>query len=236
MKEIEVNNVTKIFTDRNDKTIALKDIRFTVEKGEFVSIVGKTGSGKSTLLKILARIHRKYEGDVFIRGINLKNASEQIGYVPQNPSLLPWKTVEENVLLPFEVKKADPDKGVVSNALKMVEMIKQKHLYPIQLSGGMQKRASLARSIAASSDILLLDEPFGSLDEITQDNLAKSLIGIWKKQKLTIIMVTHNISKAILCSSRVLCLKDHCICKDVRIDKKDGQDFEKICKRVKETL
>jgi NitT/TauT family transport system ATP-binding protein len=191
--------------------VAVEGLDFTVRRGEFVSLLGPSGCGKSTLLRTIARLVPVASGKVVLRDPNLR-----IGFMFQKPLLLPWRTTLDNVLLPVEIQLGgsvvdQTDQVRARRMLDMVQLGDFADAYPHQLSGGMQQRAALARALMSDPDILLLDEPFGALDELTREVLNEELIRIWQSNATrlqTIIMVTHSIPEAVTMSDRVIVLTD----------------------------
>jgi NitT/TauT family transport system ATP-binding protein len=194
---------------RFDSVVAIEKLDFTVRRGEFVSLLGPSGCGKSTLLKAIARLVPVASGRIVLRDPNLR-----IGFMFQKPLLLPWRTTLDNVLLPVEIQLGgsvvDPtDRQRARRMLDLVGLGDFVDAYPYQLSGGMQQRAALARALIGDPDILLLDEPFGALDELTREVLNEELIRIWQSGDTrlhTVIMVTHSIPEAVTMSDRVIVL------------------------------
>jgi NitT/TauT family transport system ATP-binding protein len=187
-------------------TVAIDSLSLTVRRGEFVSLLGPSGCGKSTLLKVIAGLVEPTSGKI------VRPGEGRIGFMFQKPLLLPWRTTLDNVLLPIEIARAAFDPLDRRNALRMLELVRLAdfaHAYPHQLSGGMQQRAALARALMCDTDVLLLDEPFGALDELTRDVLNEELIGIWRSKETrlnTVLMVTHSIPEAVTMSDRVAVL------------------------------
>lgn len=188
--------------------IILDHIDLKVGKGEFVSLIGPSGCGKSTLLKMISSLSPVTQGELTIDGISPENAREEMAFIFQEATLLPWRTVTKNIELPLEVR------GVASSkrsevAAKMRSLVGLDHVpdhYPRQLSGGMKMRVSIARALSLTPKILLLDEPFGALDEMTRDRLNEELIGIREQQKFTAFFVTHSVAEAVFLSSRIIVL------------------------------
>lgn len=209
---IEFINVTKRFPLRNkrDKSVtAVENINLTVKRGEFVTIVGASGSGKTTILKLISGIIQPTTGLVRIGGEPVHNLRRDTGNVFQKPILLPWRNVLRNVLLPLEVVRGEVRREDIKRALDLIELMGLKgyeDLYPGELSGGMQQRVAIARALILDPQILLLDEPFVSLDSITRERLNLLLLDIWKATGKTIVFVTHSISEAVLLSTRIVVL------------------------------
>ncbi|HXF64478.1 MAG TPA: ABC transporter ATP-binding protein [Caldilineaceae bacterium] len=205
---VELGNVYKVFGDGATGVTALQDISLTIEQGEFVSIVGPSGCGKSTLLRIIADLVPPTRGAVRVNGKAPQQArlDRDYGFVFQAPTLLEWRTVLKNVELPLEVMQTGKGEGR-ARALKMLEMVGLKDFqnhYPWQLSGGMQQRASIARALAFDPSLLLMDEPFGALDEFTRERMNLELLDIWQKTHKTLVFITHSIPEAVFLSSRVV--------------------------------
>lgn len=211
MSYIKISHVSKYFKRRSKSTQALHDIQFEFQKGTFVSIIGPSGCGKSTLLRIVGGLIEADEGEVTIGGLTPKEAQKrkQFGFVPQSPALFPWRTVLENMNLPCEVNT----KNVTISAeerispvqlLESVGLSDFKHSYAKELSGGMQQRVGIARAFGSGAPILLMDEPFSSLDEITREMISYQLLNIWEAYQKTVLFVTHSIREAVLLSDKVV--------------------------------
>lgn len=203
---IEVKKVSKIFNTVNGSTHALSNVSFAVENGEFISIIGPSGCGKTTLMKIIGNLIEPSEGSISIDGITPKEArlKGMFSFVFQNPVLLPWRRVIDNVHLPLEIvhqKARDP-----SQLLNIVGLAGFELKYPNELSGGMQQRVALARALTFDPKILLMDEPFGALDEFTRNELNMQLLKIWKETKVTIFFITHSIAEALFLADKVIVL------------------------------
>lgn len=188
----------------------LEDISLEVKEGEFISIVGPSGSGKTTLLKILGGLLNPSHGSLSVKGNSIDVAIKRrdFGFVFQNPVLLPWRTVLQNVELPLEIIG---DKTPFTESEKLLELVgleKFADYYPSALSGGMQQRVAIARALVFNPDILLMDEPFGALDELIRERLNLELLKIWQETRKTIIFVTHSISEAVFLSNRVMMLSE----------------------------
>jgi len=205
---VAFHHVSKIY---NTGTVALSQFHFSITEGEFISFLGPSGCGKSTALRMVAGLGEATEGKVEVFGQNpkevIKNTND-VAFVFQDANLLPWRTVLENVMLPLELRGSDK-KSRKEDAIKVLEMVGLKdHIksYPRQLSGGMRMRVSIARALAAKPKLLLMDEPFAALDEITRQTLQTELLEIWKREKMTILFVTHNVFEAVYLSTRIAVL------------------------------
>ena len=208
MSVVTIQSVNKVFGQAPNQTIALKDINLNIEQGEFVSLFGPSGCGKSTLLRIIGDLISPSNGTVLVNGKPAQKArvDRDYGIVFQAPVLFDWRTVEKNVQLPLEIMgKSHSERTERAN--KMLDLVEltgfQKH-YPYQLSGGMQQRVSIARALSFNPQLLLMDEPFGALDEITRERLNAELLDIWARTKTTIVFVTHSIPEAVFLSTRVV--------------------------------
>lgn len=203
MKEVlKVKNISKIYQAENGEVEAVRNVSFSVEEGEFVSLIGPSGCGKSTVLSIIAGLEEKTSGDIEIDG--------QIGYMLQKDSLLEWLTIYKNVLFGLEIKNIKTTENVkyVENLLKKYNLYEFKDKYPNQLSGGMRQRAALIRTLAIKPKILLLDEAFSALDYQTRIMVTKDIYDILKNEHITALIVTHDISEAISMSDRVIVLSN----------------------------
>ncbi|MBM7571133.1 ABC transporter ATP-binding protein [Aquibacillus albus] len=202
---VSFNHVGKTYTGG---TVALSDFHLSVKEGEFLSFLGPSGCGKSTALRMVAGLGEATDGDVSVFNKKPKEMIQQtndIAFVFQDANLLPWRNVLDNVLLPLELRGGNK-KESKQTALRVLEMVGLKdHLksYPRQLSGGMKMRVSIARALAAKPRMLLMDEPFGALDEITRQTLQMELLDIWQQENMTVLFVTHNVYEAVFLSSRI---------------------------------
>ncbi len=188
--------------------VVLDGINLDVNKEEFVSLIGPSGCGKSTLLKLIASLSPVTSGTLTVDGMSPKNAREEMAFIFQEATLLPWRTVTRNIELPLEVSKVAAAKRSEICA-RMRHLVGLDHVpehYPRQLSGGMKMRVSIARALSVSPKILLLDEPFGALDEMTRDRLNEELLAIRAQQKFTAFFVTHSVAEAVFLSSRIIVL------------------------------
>ncbi len=198
--------IYKTFPSREGEVRALRDVSLAISDREFVSIVGPSGCGKTTLLRILGGLLLPDAGVVRIDGQVLTQPRREIGFVFQDPTLMPWRTVVKNVTLPLEVQDTDGNRHRerAMELLALVGLMGFENLYPYELSGGMQQRVAIARALVHEPSILLMDEPFGALDAITRNQMNVELLRIWRATRKTIVMVTHTIQEAIFLADRVL--------------------------------
>lgn len=205
---ISIKNLNMVYQTRNAETVALKDATLSVKEGEFISLIGPSGCGKTTLLRIIADLIQATSGDILVAGKSPRQSrlDREYGYVFQAPALLEWRSVLKNVMLPLEVMNFSRSEQQ-TKASKLLEMVGLKDFhksYPWQLSGGMQQRVSIARALAFNPKLLLMDEPFGALDEITREAMNLELLRIWQETKKTVIFVTHSIPEAVFLSTRIV--------------------------------
>lgn len=207
-KILEVKNVSKKYQNKEGEILALQNINLRVNRGEFVSIIGPSGCGKSTLLSIIAGLEEKTEGKIYIEGEETTGISSKIGYMLQRDCLLEWRTILSNTLFGLEVKKKKnkESKAYVEELLKKYDLYEFKDKYPSELSGGMRQRVALIRTLAVKPKILLLDEAFSALDYQTRIMVTNDIYNILKKEGITALMVTHDISEAISMSNQVVVL------------------------------
>jgi NitT/TauT family transport system ATP-binding protein len=200
---LNVEGLHVIFSDASGVVHALRDLSFSLRKNDFVCLIGPSGSGKSTLLRVLAGLVEPTQGTV-----RFKSRHPAVGLVFQKANLMPWRGVIENVSLPLELQKIPPEaiNRRAQELIKLVGLEGFENAYPRDLSGGMAQRVSIARSLMQDPDVLLLDEPFGSLDALTRERMGDELLHIWQARRKTVLMVTHSISEAIYLSVRVLVL------------------------------
>jgi NitT/TauT family transport system ATP-binding protein len=206
--EIELSGVSKRY---RNAAIALEDVSLTVERGEFVTFLGPSGCGKSTLLRVVSGLSAVSEGTVRVNGMTPENAREMMSFIFQDATLLPWRTVEQNVGLGLELEYAARAvrKERVARMLELVGLDHAGQRYPRQLSGGMKMRVSIARALVSRPRILLMDEPFAALDEMTRDRMNEELLRLYAEQKWTVLFVTHSVAEAVFLSSRIVILAAH---------------------------
>lgn len=209
-KILRLEHVSKSYQAKNGEIEALKDISFNVKEGEFVSIIGASGCGKSTLLSIIAGLEKKTTGNIYIEKEETDKISSKIGYMLQKDSLLEWRTIYNNVLFGLEIRNIKNKENVqyVEELLKKYNLYEFKDNYPAQLSGGMRQRVALIRTLAVKPKILLLDEAFSALDYQTRIMVTKDIYRILKNEKITVLIVTHDISEAISMSDEVIVLSN----------------------------
>jgi NitT/TauT family transport system ATP-binding protein len=202
---IAARHLSVVFGDGANSVEALKDVSLDIDSGEFVSLVGESGCGKTTLLRIIAGLVKPTTGEVQIGDQPVRGPMSEIGFVFQKPVLLDWRKITENVLLPVEIAglKKSEKRGRAAELLRLLGLERFSNHYPGQLSGGMQQRVSIARTLIMNPSVLLMDEPFGALDAITREQLNLELLEIWQRQRSTCVFVTHDIPESILLSDRV---------------------------------
>jgi len=206
--EVAFDRVSKRY---RNAAVALEGISLTVERGEFVTFLGPSGCGKSTLLKLASGLSPASEGTVQVNGMTPENARELMSFIFQDATLLPWRTVEQNVGLGLELEHAArlARKERVARMLALVSLGHVAKRFPRQLSGGMKMRVSIARALVSRPRILLMDEPFAALDEMTRDRLNEELLRLYIEQKWTVLFVTHSVAEAVFLSSRIVILAAH---------------------------
>jgi NitT/TauT family transport system ATP-binding protein len=208
MAVISAESLSLTFQTNDGPVHALKDVTLDIEKGDFVSFIGPSGCGKTTLLRVIAALEHPTGGSITVNGMSPDEARQKraYGYVFQAAGLYPWRTIGGNTRLPLEIMKMPRAEQArrVKKVLELVDLEGFEKKYPWQLSGGMQQRASIARALAFDADILLMDEPFGALDEIVRDHLNEQLLELWARTGKTIGFVTHSIPEAVYLSDRVV--------------------------------
>jgi NitT/TauT family transport system ATP-binding protein len=203
---IEARDVSLTFQTADGPVYALSKVNLTVTEGEFVSFIGPSGCGKTTLLRVIADLEQATDGQISVNGMSPQDArlKRAYGYVFQAPALYPWRTVERNVALPLEIMGLDDMAGRIRRNLELVNLAGFEKKFPWQLSGGMQQRVSIARALAFDPKLLLMDEPFGALDEIVRDKLNQQLLELWDRTGKTVVFVTHSIPEAVFLSTRIV--------------------------------
>lgn len=247
---IETKNLSLTFQTNDGPVHALSEIDLEVAQGDFVSFIGPSGCGKTTLLRVIADLETPTGGTISVDGMSAKEArmARAYGYVFQAAALYPWRKIASNVGLPLEImglSKAERDARIKKN-LELVDLTGFENKYPWQLSGGMQQRASIARALAVDPDILLMDEPFGALDEIVRDHLNEQLLKLWDKTKKTVAFVTHSIPEAVFLSTHIIVMSPrpgriHDIIKsdlphDRTLDIRETPEFLALSHRVRDGL
>ena len=247
---IDVRGVTHVYSNGRRALTALSGVDLTVARGEFVSVIGPSGGGKTTLLKAVGGLISPSSGEIQVGGYLPSEAQglKLLGFVFQDPSLLPWRSVAANIALPMELAGQDRSRReeALGGLLGAVGLAGFADYYPGQLSGGMRQRVALARALAADPDVLLMDEPLGSLDEITREAMGYELLRIWELAKKTVLMVTHSIPEAVMLSDRVIVMSQRPgrVVDDIRIDlgrprseaMGRSREFLEYVYRTKETL
>jgi NitT/TauT family transport system ATP-binding protein len=247
---IDIRGLSLIFQTADTPVFALSNIDLSIGAGEFVSFIGPSGCGKTTLMRVIADLERPSEGSITVNGVTPEEArlKRAYGYVFQAPALYPWRTVIRNVTLPLEIMGLDRRERE-ARAVKYLDMVGLngfERKFPWQLSGGMQQRVSIARALSFEPQLLLMDEPFGALDEITRDHLNEQLIGLWEQTRKTVVFVTHSISEAVFLSTRIVVMSPRpgriidlidCNLPPKRIlDIRETAEFLAIAHRVRQAL
>lgn len=207
-KFLSINNIQMLYETPEAETLAVKNVSFSVKKGEFVSIVGPSGCGKSTLLSCIAGLTPQESGSIFLWDKEICSINADIGYMLQNDNLLPWRSIYKNVLLGLEIQKKLTRANVeyVDSLLQKYDLWDFKDSYPARLSGGMRQRAALIRTLALKPELLLLDEAFSALDYQTRVTVSCDVYNILKKENKTLVMVTHDIPEAVAMSDKIIVL------------------------------
>ena len=247
---IEICNLSLTFKSADTPVVALDDINLTIRRGEFVSFIGPSGCGKTTLLRVIADLEAPSVGVITVNGVSPDAArlNRAYGYVFQAPALYAWRSVLRNVMLPLEIigMTASERKARAASYLSMVGLAGFERKFPWQLSGGMQQRVSIARALAFEPELLLMDEPFGALDEITRDHLNDQLLRLWEQTGKTVVFVTHSISEAVFLSNRIVVMSPRpgrileIIGNDLpsgrRLDVRETTRFLEVAHRVRQAL
>jgi NitT/TauT family transport system ATP-binding protein len=205
---VDARGVSLTFETSDGQLEALSGIDLQVDAGDFVSFIGPSGCGKTTLLRVIADLEQPTAGTMLVNGVRPEEArlKRHYGYIFQAPALYPWRTIERNVMLPLEIMGFSPDerRARAARYLKLVNLGGFERKFPWQLSGGMQQRASIARALSFDPALLLMDEPFGALDEIVRDHLNEQLLRLWNQTGKTVVFVTHSIPEAVFLSTRIV--------------------------------
>ena len=247
---ISAKELSLTFQTNDGPVHALSDVNLDIEKGDFVSFIGPSGCGKTTFLRVMADLEQPTGGTITVNGVSPREARLQraYGYVFQAAGLYPWRAIDGNIRLPLEIMgydKAD-QAARVKRVLELVDLAGFEKKFPWQLSGGMQQRASIARALAFDADILLMDEPFGALDEIVRDHLNEQLLALWAGTGKTIGFVTHSIPEAVYLSTKIVVMSprpgrvtdviDSPLPKERPLDIRDTPEFLEVAHRVREGL
>jgi NitT/TauT family transport system ATP-binding protein len=238
------------FPTGDGDVVALSDVNLTINKGDFVSFIGPSGCGKTTFLRTIADLEKPTSGTLTINGMSAEQArkARAYGYVFQAAALYPWRTIEKNVALPLEIMgySAAQQAERIKRTMDLVNLSGFEKKYPWQLSGGMQQRASIARALAFDADLLLMDEPFGALDEIVRDHLNSELLKLWDRTQKTICFVTHSIPEAVYLSTRIVVMSprpgrvtdiiESTLPRERPLDIRETPEFLAIAARVRDGL
>ncbi len=246
---VQVRELSVVFPGE-PPVVALDRVGLDIGEGEFISLIGPSGCGKTTLLRIIADLEQATSGSVVVNGQSAHDArlARAYGYVFQAPALFPWRTVLANVILPLQVQGLPREQAVATARMQLerVGLTGFEGKYPWQLSGGMQQRVSIARALGFEPKLLMMDEPFGALDEITRDRLNEQLLRLWERERRTVIFVTHSIPEAVFLSSRIVVMSprpgriteviESTLPADRRLDIRETAEFIDIAHRVRMAL
>ena len=247
---VKASKVDLVFQTADGPVHALSDIDLEINKGDFISLIGPSGCGKTTLLRLIADLEKPTGGMLKVNGISPEEArlNRDYGYVFQSPALYPWRTVEGNLKLPLEimgVEKAEQNKRA-REALEMVDLTDFEKKFPWQLSGGMQQRVSIARALTFYPDLLLMDEPFGALDEIVRDQLNEHFHRLWEQTHKTVVFVTHSIPEAAYLSTKIVVMSprpgkindiiENTLPEKRSLDIRETQEFLELSQRIRKGL
>ncbi len=247
---VSLAGVNLVFETADAPVHALSNIELQIDKGDFVAFIGPSGCGKTTLLRVIADLEQPTSGKVLVNNMSPHEArlSRCYGYVFQAPALLPWRNIEKNIRLPLEVMgfSRQEQHRRAEQHLRLVNLSGFEKKHPWQLSGGMQQRVSIARALSFEPDMLLMDEPFGALDEITRDHLNEQLLMLWSKTQKTVVFVTHSIPEAVFLANKIVVMSarpgriiDVVNCNfpvDRSLDIRDTPEFREIARRVRDGL
>ena len=247
---VEARKIDLVFETADGPVHALSEIDLEINKGDFISLIGPSGCGKTTLMRVIADLEKPTGGEIKINGMSPEEARLQraYGYVFQSPALYPWRTVEGNLKLPLEimgVEKAEQRKRA-AEAMEMVDLTGFEKKFPWQLSGGMQQRVSIARALTFYPDLLLMDEPFGALDEIVRDQLNEHFHKLWEQTQKTVVFVTHSIPEAAYLSTKIVVMSprpgkiidviESPLPEKRTLDMRETQEFLELSHRIREGL
>ena len=244
---VDVRNVSLTFETADSKVDALSNVSLQIADGEFVSFIGPSGCGKTTMLRVIADLQQPTAGTLLVNGMSAEQArlERRYGYVFQAPALFPWRTIEKNLKLPLEIMgfSDSEQRQRAARYLALVNLTGFERKFPWQLSGGMQQRVSIARALSFDPELLLMDEPFGALDEIVRDHLNEQLLQLWDKTGKTVLFVTHSIPEAVFLSTKIVVMSprpgriiDIIDCnfpRDRTLEIRETPGFLKIAQRVR---
>jgi NitT/TauT family transport system ATP-binding protein len=247
---VDIKDISLTFETADGRVDALSEVNLQVAEGEFVSFIGPSGCGKTTMLRVIADLQQPTSGSLLVNGMSAESArlARSYGYVFQAPALFPWRTIEKNLKLPLEVMGfSDAEQqSRAKHYLSLVNLTGFERKFPWQLSGGMQQRVSIARALSFDPALLLMDEPFGALDEIVRDHLNEQLLQLWRSTRKTVLFVTHSIPEAVFLSTRIVVMSPRpgriidvidCDCPpDRALEIRETPEFLKIAQRVRTGL
>lgn len=250
MPAVDIAGVNLVFQTADTPVYALADVNLTIPRGEFVSFIGPSGCGKTTLLRVIADLQQVTSGQVRVNGVSPQAArlDRAYGYVFQAPALYPWRSVLRNITLPLEIIGLPKAERLAraKRVLDLVNLTGFEKKFPWQLSGGMQQRVSIARALSVDPELLLMDEPFGALDEIIRDHLNEQLLDLWRRTGKTLLFVTHSIPEAVFLSTKIVVMSprpgriidviDSNLPRDRKLDIRETPEFAAIAHRVREGL
>jgi NitT/TauT family transport system ATP-binding protein len=247
---VDARGVSLTFQTRDGEVQALANVNLQINEGDFVSLIGPSGCGKTTLLRVIADLEHPTTGTILVNGVSPEEARlrRQYGYIFQAPALYPWRTIERNIMLPLEIMGFDAKerRARMEHYLKLVNLSGFERKFPWQLSGGMQQRASIARALSFDPALLLMDEPFGALDEIVRDHLNEQLLRLWDQTGKTVVFVTHSIPEAVFLSTRIVVMSPRPgriiddipgdFSRDRTLEIRETPEFIKVAQRVRAGL
>jgi NitT/TauT family transport system ATP-binding protein len=247
---VSARNLCLTYQTNDGPVHALSNVDLEVKRGDFVSFIGPSGCGKTTFLRVIADLEKKTSGEIDVNGMPPEEARQKraYGYVFPAPALYPWRTIEKNIALPLEIMghPAADRKKRIADTLDLVNLSGFENKFPWQLSGGMQQRASIARALAFDADLLLMDEPFGALDEIVRDHLNAELLKLWARTNKTICFVTHSIPEAVYLSTKIVVMSprpgrvtdviESTLPAERPLDIRETPEFLEIARRVRQGL